>query len=56
MIFHRYEDEEINSLLGDDSCRNSLCDWKVHAGNMFRNWNRHTFKWSFPDGIVEISN
>ena len=50
MIFHRYKDEEINSLLGDESCRNSLCDWKVHAGNMFRNgtptktWN-YTAYW-----------
>ncbi len=34
-------DEEINSLLGDESCRNSLCDWKVHAGNVFRNWNTY---------------
>ena len=37
MIIHQCEGQEVNSLLEEKSCRNSLCDWKVHAGNLFSN-------------------
>jgi hypothetical protein len=51
MIIHQCEGQEVSSLLEEKSCRNSLCGWKVQAGNLFS--NGHTYAGMELYGILK---